>query len=169
MENASKALLMAGGILLAVLIIGIFIYMFTNARTTAETRHEIETVEQMTKFNNQFESYNKKLMRGVEVISALNKAIDNNTKYERMELGNQFEDYEVIVNVYCLDTLGLRQILNYTSDKNKAEYTKFEEIKNNNDDEFKELKRKIFNCTGLKFNDIGRVCELTYEEILVSE
>lgn len=165
MENASKALLMAGGMLIAVLIIGAFVFMFTNARTTAETQHEIETVEQMTKFNNQFESYNKKLMRGVEVISALNKAIDNNTKYERMELGDQFKNYEVVVNVYMLDDLGLSQILKYTSDKSKTEFTKFEQIKNNNDYEFTQLKGKIFNCTKINFNDIGRVCELKYEQI----
>lgn len=169
MENASKALLMAGGILLAVIIMGTFIYMFTNARITAETEHEIETVEQITKFNNQFESYNKKLMRGVEVISALNKAIDNNTKYERMELGPQFKNYEVIVNAYCLDDLGLKQILKYTSDKSKTEFTKFEQIKNENNEEFIQLKRKIFNCTQIKFNDIGRVCELKYEEIDVDQ
>ena len=174
MENATKALLMATAILIAVVTLGIFIYMYNDARVAAKEREKIETSEQMTEFNNQFESYNRKLMRGVEVISVLNKAIDNNLKFEAMDLGWQFDNYKVIVEVHCLDELGLTTKLTYTSDKYSLDTQKFyddyEKIKNDNSsEEFKDLKKKVFNCVELKNNSIGRIYKLVYKEIDISK
>lgn len=57
MENASKALIMAGGILIAIAIISIGLYLFANARnigTTTDTRLKKQEAEM---FNSQFTEF----------------------------------------------------------------------------------------------------------------
>ena len=44
MDNASKALIMAGGILIAVLVISVSIYVITSARGVAKISNERHTV-----------------------------------------------------------------------------------------------------------------------------
>ncbi|MCI8482663.1 MAG: hypothetical protein HFJ27_06470 [Clostridia bacterium] len=82
MENAAKALLIAGGILIAVLLIGLLVYSFGSMNGYFEEQQQTEKTEQLTAFNQQFESYNRKLLRGTDVVSILNKVLDNNKKYE---------------------------------------------------------------------------------------
>ncbi len=96
MENASKALIMAGEILIGILVIGVLVYGYTNIRSLkAEEQGEI-TTEQLAAFNREYESYNRKLIRGVDVISVINKAIDNNRKYEYENAYNISISFELI-------------------------------------------------------------------------
>lgn len=81
MENASKALIIAGGILISILILSVLVYSFGNISQYFSSEEKVQQTEQLTTFNNQYESYNKKLLRGTDVISVINKAKDNNTKY----------------------------------------------------------------------------------------
>ncbi len=82
MENASKALLMAGGLLIAMITISIFYYMFSQISEFRNVTSEDTSETALLAFNQGFESYNKKLMYGTDVISVLNKAIDNNRTYD---------------------------------------------------------------------------------------
>lgn len=81
MENASKALIIAGGILISILILSVLVYSFGNISQYFSSEEKVQQTEQLTTFNNQYESYNKKLLRGTDVISVINKAKDNNTRY----------------------------------------------------------------------------------------
>ena len=81
MENASKALIIAGGILIAVLLLGVLMYSFANSSEFFNQEQANKQTEQLTTFNNQYEAYNRKLLRGTDVISVINKMIDNNNKY----------------------------------------------------------------------------------------
>ena len=67
MENASKALLMAGGILIAILVIGLVVYMFNTSSNLKKTSEDTELVEQIAAFNKEYEAYNKKLMRHTRI------------------------------------------------------------------------------------------------------
>ena len=78
MENASKALIMAGGLLIALMIIGALILMFSNLSNYQQTQIEGEVDRQVVEFNNRFETYNRKDVRGSELYSLLNRAIDYN-------------------------------------------------------------------------------------------
>ena len=82
MENASKALLIAGEVLIAILIIGILVYGYNNLSYFSDEQEMSQEIKQLTVFNREYESYNRKLLRGVEVISLMNKAISNNEKYK---------------------------------------------------------------------------------------
>ena len=55
MENASKALIIAGAILLSILIISLGIMVFQNAKSTVGSADMSET--EMQAFNGKFSSY----------------------------------------------------------------------------------------------------------------
>ena len=81
MENASKALTMAASTLLAVMILVVIVYFFNNISAWPKQQDDMETAEQIAKFNKEYEVYDKKMMYGVDVISCLNKAKSNDEKY----------------------------------------------------------------------------------------
>ena len=60
MENASKALLMAGGILIALMIIGALVLLGNNLSNYKSNEDISVHQAQIAEFNNQFEPYNKK-------------------------------------------------------------------------------------------------------------
>lgn len=82
MENASKALLMAGGILIAMITITVFVYMFSQISEMKNITDKDTSQEELLAYNQAFEAYNKKLMYGADIISVINKAIDNNKRYD---------------------------------------------------------------------------------------
>lgn len=81
MENASRALEMAAGVLLAVLILSLLAFFFSSISSRPVEEDLRMSAEQLAKFNQEYEVYQKSTMYGVDVISCLNKAISNNEKY----------------------------------------------------------------------------------------
>ena len=73
MENLSKALLMAGGMLIGILIASLFVYeMLYFSGKAKEYYAEVEKVE-VTKFNSEFEKYaNKSEITAQDVVSISN-------------------------------------------------------------------------------------------------
>lgn len=57
MENASKALLIAGGILVAMLILSIGIYLFNNYRDVGITYEKTLSAAEIEKFNSNFTKF----------------------------------------------------------------------------------------------------------------
>ena len=57
MENASKALIMAGAILIAIMIISLAVYLFTDFGTTSAEINKENAERQLTQFNTQFTTY----------------------------------------------------------------------------------------------------------------
>ncbi len=80
MENASKALIIAGSVLIALMIIGALVLMFSNLSAYQETNVQTAREAQIVEFNNQYETYNRKDVRGSELYSLLNKVIDYNRR-----------------------------------------------------------------------------------------
>lgn len=91
MENASKALLIAGGVLIALIIITMFIMMFSRISNINKEQEEQTKIEQLNAFNMAFEAYGKKVMYGADVITLINKVAENNKKYS----GNP--DYKITI------------------------------------------------------------------------
>ena len=81
MENASKALVMAGGILIAIMVIATLIYASSIWGIIPQKQQELDEVKNQTAFNQQYESYDRDSLYGTDLVSVLNKAIDNNEKY----------------------------------------------------------------------------------------
>ena len=74
MENVSKALEIAAGVLLAVMIMSLISYFFSRIGIWPQEQDKMESAEQLAKFNTEYTVYEKKAMYGVDVISCLNKA-----------------------------------------------------------------------------------------------
>lgn len=81
MENATKALVMAGSILISIIILAILLYAFNVIKQYPEEQEEQAKIEQLSKFNTEYESYNKEKMYGTDIITVLNKANNNNKLY----------------------------------------------------------------------------------------
>lgn len=81
MENASLALKIAGGVLLAVIILSLVTWGFKQFGILPAQQDASMTTEQLAKFNQEFEVYRKTKMYGVDVISCLNKVYNYNEKY----------------------------------------------------------------------------------------
>lgn len=121
MENAAKALEIAAGVLLAILIMSLISLFFSNLGIWPEEEDSRETAEQLAKFNLEYEVYDKKGMYGTDVISCLTKAKSNNEKYalggkylSGSKYGEQYwinvyvrlkDDLEELVTVYYYDPL----------------------------------------------------------------
>ena len=96
MENASKALLIAGGVLIALIILTSFIVMYGRIANLQEEQEEQIKLEQIAEFNAKYEAYNKRIMYGADVITLMNKVQDNNAK-------SSTDDYKISLVVTLLD------------------------------------------------------------------
>ena len=81
MENASKALVIAGGVIIAVMILATLLYASKTWNIIPQAEDTTLAQKQLMAFNQQYESYARDALYGVDLISILNKAIDNNEKY----------------------------------------------------------------------------------------
>lgn len=74
MENASKALLIAGGVLIAILIVSVLVVTLNIVNSNQKTREKALATEQLAEFNQKYESYNKRALRGTDIITLKNMA-----------------------------------------------------------------------------------------------
>lgn len=90
MENASKALLMAGGVLIGILILSLGVYLFVSFyNSTASMQNEMEEAA-ITNFNNQFLSYDgKEDLTIYDVATVVNLARENNEKFGLTGVGRE--------------------------------------------------------------------------------
>lgn len=80
MENASKALMFAGTILITLMVISALVFMYRDLTSEKRQESENQKVEETAEFNKSFESYEKDL-KGTQMFSIANKIIDYNEKY----------------------------------------------------------------------------------------
>lgn len=85
MENASKALLMAAGVLIGVLILTLAVYLFATFGATSAELHKQQATNRLNEFNSQFTSYEEKNENGLTIydfITVANLATENNNYYD---------------------------------------------------------------------------------------
>ncbi len=133
MENAVKALEMAAGVMLGVILMALVAYFFTNISSWPQNEEDIMSVDQLAKFNLEYEVYEKSKMYGVDVISCLNKVVSNNEKYAQggaflggnANLGDykQRENYWINVKLKLKTGTKLKENLKlyYYDDNNKEQ------------------------------------------------
>ena len=137
MENATKALIMAGGMLITILIVSLSIAAYNAMTNSARTNQESLSQEQVAEFNSQFEVYNREDLLGIELVSILNKVNDYNSKYES-------EGYNKI-------NTNLKNIIDSGKDENG--------------DITSEFKGSKFRCTGITYDQkTGQVTSINFEK-----
>lgn len=88
MENASKALIMAGSILLSVLVIALLVYGYTNLSALEQTKQDTQDNIELSEYMARFEQFNRTLY-GSELLSLGNLQEDYNTAIRRYGGENQ--------------------------------------------------------------------------------
>lgn len=84
MENASKALIMAGSVLIALIVISLLVVFYNNIRNLQKTELSVEQQEKAGEFNKQYEVYQRDIY-GSELLSLVNKIND----YNKIEAENE--------------------------------------------------------------------------------
>ena len=103
MENASKALIMAGSVLIALMIIGALMLMFNNLSSYQEVNVQGTRDAQIIEFNNQYETYNRTDVRGSDLYSLLNRAVDYNRRNSTLGTEGQEIGYTPITIVFSFN------------------------------------------------------------------
>lgn len=114
MENASKALIIAGAILLSILLISLGIMIFNTAQDT--TKNSGMTQAQVSAFNNKFSKY-EGTIKGSEVRSLIQEVVasngdDNNKNASRQITINK--DSKAIVSGTTADSASILTTKSYT-------------------------------------------------------
>lgn len=98
MENASKALIIAGAILISILIIGLGVYIYNNAASTIN-KANLSSQEAMAQ-NNQFQSYFGERVSAAEIKQMLalvrSNNITSNTADEAKAIAIYYQDGSTI-------------------------------------------------------------------------
>ena len=120
MENASRALLMAGSILIAIIIISIFVFSNTRITQLQQAKIEAEQVAEVAKFNEIFISYQKKAMYGTDIISVLNLGISNNNKYHALSGEEYYVNIAFKLKEETLDSIYKRKFNELTGEYDRT-------------------------------------------------
>lgn len=78
MENASKALLIAGAILVVIIIIGLGMMLLNGSRGALDEAVSQTATQEMEMFNSQFQQYEGQTVNGSSVKALINKITTNN-------------------------------------------------------------------------------------------
>ena len=81
MENMSKAVIIAGAVLIAILLIGIGIALLNSSTPVVDQASENINSQAVHMFNSKFETYFGERVSGAKVKAFISKVIANNSKY----------------------------------------------------------------------------------------
>lgn len=173
MENASKALIIAGGVLVSLIILSLLVTFFSNIRNLRQTEQTGDAIVQAAEFNKQYEAYNRTVY-GSELVSIARKIEDYNKR------DSELEDYtEIVLEVKfsqsAIDNLDAKgEFKNILSAKN-YDSKSLEELMDNVEKEIKtrgnyKVKGKtIKELAGMRTNEIKELLELDKTESLPDE
>ena len=83
MENASKALIIAGGVLIGILVLSLIAYLFIYFGAHTSEVNDIAEQRQLAKYNAQYTVYeNNNNLSVYDVVNIINIAHENNLKYK---------------------------------------------------------------------------------------
>lgn len=99
MENASKALLMAAGVLIALIVIGAFMLMF-NGLSDYQNKSDVSVeAQQLAAFNNQYHTYDRTGLRGTDMITLMNKVLDYNARKTTLASEEGFREMKLTIKI----------------------------------------------------------------------
>ena len=79
MENATKALLIAAGMLLAILVTSLLVMFYNSLADYEQDKQNALTEAQIAQFNKEYEAYNREVS-GFELLSLINKVLSYNAQ-----------------------------------------------------------------------------------------
>lgn len=174
MENASRALLMAGSVLIAIIIITLLVKTYSSMGAFQRQQESEQEIARIEEFNKQYTKYYGQYVYGTEVITVINQITNENTKNYKIEAVIEFEEdpdgdgiaytYEKIVKKFGKET---KEIVEIASGEALS-------ITNASDDKviyaaatdatIIGLKSRAFKCTEIKYGSDGRVDYIKFVE-----
>ncbi len=86
MENASKALLMAAGVLIGILILSLMVTLFLSAKDVSSRHNQVKRTEEVEQFNTNFTKYVGKDITTHQVLTICNFALKQNNKIKEVRV-----------------------------------------------------------------------------------
>lgn len=96
MENASKALIMAGGVLIGIMLLSFMVLMLSKGGSISSEYDSQNADNQLVKFNSQFEIYDREDNTFFDIITVANLAYDVNKR-------NGYDDSNSVIVELCLE------------------------------------------------------------------
>ena len=161
MENASRALSIAGGVLVSLLVISLFVFGFSRLSSYKKIQSQVETTEQIAEFNKQFEAYNSKVVTGYKMVTLAHMAQDINTRYAE---DNGFKKIEIYISLQNKNGSLPGSVHSNKNSYNLLEYINtYDTLSSDGQREFKEL---YFQCDRVDYDTkSARVYKMTFSEI----
>lgn len=103
MENASKALLIAGGVLIVIILVSMILLVKNNVVNFYASQDELQEISDKTKFNEQFTRFNRNDVAGYELISLSNKIIDYNERLSSEGKNNDEKGEPIAISITIWD------------------------------------------------------------------
>lgn len=168
MENASKALLMAGGVLIAIITIALLVNTFSTVNKFQMSQLSQKEQEELIAFNEQYTKYLNQYVYGTEVITVINKSLNNKDykiatiiEFINEEYTYTTYEYKNGKRVSKTNTVRAGKELKITNEDDNIAY----DVINNPAKESDSLKNRAFKCTKIEYdNSNGRVKSITFEE-----
>lgn len=171
MENASRALLMAAGVLVGVLLLSLAVYLFTIFGNFGSDMTTQMNEKNVSEFNAQFIKYQsyqddnrewQNLCRAQDVVTIANLAKENNAQYDYTTNDENTGYYYVRVIVKNVSR-------SYSKDNFETadldEYTQFLKDYSGSEQDGS-FNVTYFKCTDIKTNpNSKRVCSVTFEKM----
>lgn len=170
MENASKALIMAGSILLSLLVITSLVWMIQSIRGWKQAEDSSKGETTLTEYNKKIEAFNKAGLYGSEIMSLANLIEDYN--YRQVELKG-YSPITLIVKINSIQSSDYFQGKNYNQTQLIEEFKKLENKINTSSGETQsilksdltEFKNKYFkNAPAVEYDTNGRISKMTFSE-----
>lgn len=160
MENASKFLYMAAGILISLMVLMLMVFLFIRGSyLTAEYDIKISD-EELKAYNSKFEAYATKEnnVLAADIVTLVNKAREINNK----EINQDF--FRIIIKINGSEYEYNKEITDYTilAKKGREELTTKEFLKTYSNED--NGTKKLFKCTSIEYSKSGKVNFLKFEE-----
>ncbi len=154
MENASKALLMAGGVLIGILILTLAVYLFITFGAQSKEIYSKMEEKQLTQYNAQYTIYaGRSDVTIYDIISLANLAYENNENYKNY--GNYDDSYKVIVSL-----TGTGELQNRTAEEKQELIESYNGVNANGDI------ANRFTCESIEYyrTTTGRVSKIVFKK-----
>ena len=103
MENASKALIMAGSILISIMVISLLVLGYNQLKSLEQTRENADATDKMAEYMRRFEQFDRTVY-GSELFSLGNLQQDYNASDARVEVGYDEIKITVVINKPIVDS-----------------------------------------------------------------
>ena len=155
MENASRALLMAAGVLIGILMLSLAVYLFATFGAESQELHEKTKHDQVLQFNAQFTIYSgRKDITIYDIISIANLAKETNNYYETFS--DFTNNYKVTVAITGIST---HSTANFQDEDEEEKQTVLK--KYSMDSETHETKK--FTCVDIEYHSNGRIKSISFK------